>query len=249
MDISSIITIIVVLIIILAIFKIFKSVFKTIFLISTLFGIVMLVFMIILYQDVADFKTNFPTSEKLFLLEREGGLIAGFSGVLGEEEQPNFVPSAELNSYQISFEADDLEPIKGNYYKLFIVVSETFDEITSIEFGEEQLSKNFVFDLLDSQTSIDDYASYYAQSQGISTAAIGEVKSQMRSQFSSDAEFKGALFATLFSAKTQEDRLFLFKEYKKDNILIYPETMLFRTIKKIPLIFMQRFVKVENGNA
>lgn len=249
LDVSSVISIVVVLIIIIAIFKIFKSVFKAIFLISTLFGIVVMVFMILLYQDVADFKTNFPISEKLFLLERDDDLVAGFSGVLGEDEQPNFVPEADLNSYKISFEAGDLETITGDYYKLFIVKSNSFDEITSVEFSEDQLSRDFVFDLLDSQNSIDDYAVFYAQNRGISTAALGELKSQMRNQFPSNAEFKGALFATLFSTKTQEDNLFLFKEYKQDNIIIYPETMLFRTIKKIPLILMQRFVRVEeNGN-
>jgi len=242
MEISSIIGIIIVLIIIIAIFKIFKSVFKAIFLISTLFGIVIMIFLIILYQDVADFKTNFPTAEKLFLLEENNTLLAGFSGVLGEQEQPNFITSSELNSYKISYEADDLENILGNNYKLFIVNSDVFEDIVSVEFNEQDLSKNFVFNLLRSDSPIDEYANYYAQSQGIPAAAIGDLKKQIRTQISSEAELKGALFASLFGTKTQEDPLFLFKEYKKDNIIIYPETMLFRTIRKIPLLLMKRFI-------
>jgi len=247
-DVSSVISIIIVLIIIIAVFKIFKSVLKTIFIISTLFGIVVFFYLIILYQDVADFKTNFPTSEKLFLLEHNQELIAGFSGVLTEQEEPNYVTSSELNSYKLSYEANDLDNIVNNYYKLFIVNSESFEEVTSVEFGEDDLSREFIFDLIDSETATDDFANYYAQSRNIPFAALGELKKQMKEQFPSDTEFKGSLFASLFSAKTKEDPLFVFVEYKKENIAIHPETMLFKTMKKIPLFLMKRFIRTENGN-
>ena len=249
MDLSSIIGFIVVIIIIVVILKVFKSIFKALFTISTLLGIVIFIFMMILYQDVSDFQTNFPISEKLFLLEENNTLLAGFSGTFTEETQPDLVTENELDSYQSSFEENDLEAILGNYYKLFIVKLDVFKDTKSIEFGDDALSVNFVFDLLYSNSPIDKYANYYIQSQGIPASALENVKKQLRNTFSSDEEFKGALFATLFGEETQANSLFLFEEYKKDNIIIYEETILFRTIKKLPFFLMKRFVKTENGAA
>ena len=124
---------------------------------------------------------------------------------------------------------------------------DVFEDLDNIEFGGYILSNDFVFDLIQSKSPVDDYAVYYIQEEGIPAAAIGNVKGQLRNTFPSNTEFKGALFAALFNAETKEDSLFLFKEYKEDNIIIYPETMLFRTIKKIPFFLIKRFVKNQNG--
>lgn len=248
MDLSSIIGFIVVIVIIVVILKVFKSVFKALFTISTLFGVVFFIFMIILYQDVSDFQTNFPVSEKIFLLEENDELIAGFSGKFTEESQPDLVKASDLKSYQASYDADDLEAIKGDNYKLFIIKLNAFDDIKSLEFNKDELSKNFVINLFYSDSPINEYADYYIKERGISASASASVKSQLRDAFNSDAEFKGMLFANLFSLGMQKDPLFLFEEYKDDNIIIYEETMLFRTMDKVPLFLMKRFVKTENDN-
>jgi len=56
-----------------------------------------------------------------------------------------------------------------------------------------------------------------------------------------NAEEKAALFSTILSDEILSSRnpLFFFSEFKNDNIMIYPETALFKTIKFIPLALIE----------
>ena len=56
-----------------------------------------------------------------------------------------------------------------------------------------------------------------------------------------NAEEKAALFSTILSDEILSSRnpLFFFSEFKNGNIVIYPETTLFKTMKFIPLSLME----------
>jgi hypothetical protein len=62
-------------------------------------------------------------------------------------------------------------------------------------------------------------------------------------------EFKAMVFAVLFSeAIEKKGTLFIFSEYKKKNIIVYPETAVFKFIKLIPTSFVNNmFEKVKDS--
>lgn len=249
MDIYTIITIFFLLLAGFIIFKVFKSVIKAVLIISVLFSLILVLFFILVAQDVSDFKTNFPTSEKIFLLNYNNKITAGFSGMLSENTTPSFMKSNDIGLYNNYFEKGELKNILGERYSLFIVDKEAFNNTKLIRFGEEDLTKDFVFSLLNSNSPIEDYAAYYIQIKDLPSSGLGSVKDQIKKQFGSDAEFKGAVFAVLYSESSQKDPSFLIKEYKKGNVNIYPERLVFKIAKKIPSFFLDKIIKVENGVA
>ena len=52
-------------------------------------------------------------------------------------------------------------------------------------------------------------------------------------------EFKGTLFLMMTSKGMQEDPLFIFRHYKTRDLIVYPETNVFKFIKVIPLSLIQ----------
>ena len=225
--------------------KIFKSIFKAIFLVFSLLAIVMIIFGIILYNDVLDFQTNFPKSEKIMLLKENDVLLGGFTGTFTGGTEPEYIH--DLTSHQSYYYGNNLDFILGNKFKLFIVELDAFEDIETIEFGGEEISGDFALSLIKSDNTIEDYADYYIENQDLPEMAFDGIKEQLIERFDTDTGLRGALFGSFFSRAVQEDPLFLFTEYKKGNIIVYKETMLFRILKKVPLILIKRFIP-QNGN-
>jgi hypothetical protein len=246
MEAGSIIGIIIFLVAVVIILKFVKSVLKTLFIVSTLIGVVIFIFMIFFYQDVSDFKTNFPIADKLILLREDDTLLAGFKGAFTEGEQPDYIK--DMSQYQDYYDKGDLDSILEDNFKLFIIDINVFERIDSAYLGEEEIKRDFAVSLIRSDTPFEDYAAYYIEKKGLPGAAAESIEQQLSKEIGSETEFKGAIFASLFSAATQQDALFLFTEYKNDNVLVYEETILFKTLKKIPLILIKKFMPAQNGN-
>jgi hypothetical protein len=236
----SIIGIIIFIVIAVVILKLVKSILKAIFLIFSIAAVVLFLGLFFFYSDVNDFQENFPTVPSLFLLQKDNEIIAGFYGIFAENAAPSLVEEEQLINYQQNFQEDDLVQIKGDYYKIFIIDSAAFDSVTEVKI-EETISKQEVFSLLDSTNPINDYL--------VETGSSLDKNDLMyQLDIQNDAEFKSLLFNLLFNRLIEEnDPLIIFKEYKKGNIIIYPETMMFKFVQKIPNILLNQVIQINQG--
>jgi energy-coupling factor transporter transmembrane protein EcfT len=246
MDITFIIGLIVFIIASTIIFKIVGKAFKAVIYISTLFSILILIMGFFVYQDAMDIKENFPDSEKLILLDVEGKLAAGMYGTLTEQQQPEFVSTSKLKEYQANYKSN-MKAIQGDYYKIFIIKESMFDDVgETLEFGDYSFSKEDALDLLKSEDALEDIATLMIEEQGLPDTP--ELREQLKQQVKSSEEAKALMFGALFTEKMKDPSpVNILNEMKDGNIVIYPETIVFKLVKSMPLSLMQKFVKFEGG--
>jgi hypothetical protein len=243
MALETIIWLVLIIIIGLVIWKVTKSIMKAVFLAISAGVLILIIFGGLVIADAKDFKENFPTQPSLYLYEVDNKFISGFAGVIGEEFTPSFISKENLDSY----DADDLESVLASNYKLFIVKEQALDTVETVGKDEDiVLTKQEVDDLLASDSPIDDYIVLQLGDISESQKALARKQVNEGMKIESDAEFRGFLFATLFStAVEQEGPLFVFDQYKEGNIIVYKETALFKFMKKMPVSLVSKFVKVE----
>jgi len=125
-------------------------------------------------------------------------------------QEVDFLTNSQLRDYSSSLKNNDYEDILGDSYKLMV-----FD-INIIEH-------------LDKEIEIEGFK-----------ITTDEAAAALRSDTSSSQE-KAALFSVILADEILSSRnpLFFFSEFKKGNIIIYPETALFKTVKIIPVSFIK----------
>lgn len=240
---ATIIGIILLIVLAVLIIKFIKSTIKAIALIISILVILSILGTFFVYSDINDFRQNFPTIPSLYLLQKDDQIVSGFYGIFSEETPPSLVSKEQLASYQQSFQENDLEEIKSDYYKVFIINANAFESITEIKADDTTLSKETLFSLLDSSDPIDDYMTQKnipKQQRGILLDSLG---------IENDIEFKALLFAALF-AKSMEEKgpLFIFTQLKQGNIIVYPKSTIFRLVKEAPSSLLDKLMtKVTPG--
>ena len=236
MDLSLIITIIIFIAAAIIIFKIVKTILKTILIVLILGLLLTAIFGFFSYKDVIDLKENFESKSKLMFLRDDGNLIAGF-GMKGFEEEPDVLTISQVIEYQNSFKKKDYKKMLGDNYKMFIFDMKAFDfDDKELDFVGKKVSKNILYSVLESNDPI----ALYKSKTNVDPASY---------DINDPVELKSKVFAVLFSeAIEKKGQLFIFSEYKKKNIIIYPETALFKFIKLIPTSFIQNiFEKAKNS--
>ncbi len=237
MAIASIISLILFVVIAVLVFKFIKNTIKSIFILLAILTLVVVVGGITIYSDVNDFRQNFPTVPSLYLLEKDNQIVAGIYGTFSEEAPPSLVGTEQLASYQNNYQANNLDDIKGDYYKLFVMKAEAFDSITEIKTDGETISKQAVFDLLGSSTPINDFMAQKGLPQEQRSALLTNLNVK------NDAEFKSLLFTLLFAKSIQEKGpTFIFIQFKQENIIIYPDTTITLLIKEVPLSLLNSVI-------
>ena len=237
MDISSIITIIIFIVAAIIIFKIVKTILKTILIVLILSFLLTAIFGFFSYKDAVELKDNLETESKLMLLQDNEKIAAGFV-TADFEEAAEFLTISQIVKYQNSFKKQDYKKMLGNNYKMFIIDLKAFDIIDEqLDFNGKKVSKSFLYSMLKSN----DPFSLYKSETGMDPALMG---------INDPVEFKANIFAFLFSeAIEKEGQFFIFSEYKKKNIIIYPETAVFKFIKIIPTSFIKNMFEKAKDSA
>lgn len=197
--------------------------FFTIFLVITGFFI---------YRDVMDLKKNFMNSSKLFLLEDEGKFLAGAQmyGFDLENEPPHMLNGNEIEELNSK---SGYKEVLGSHYKIILIRMDVFNALPdSIQIGNiKTISKDNLFSLLRSDNPINDFL-----------GSNGELPEGAND----DAAFKTVLFFGAFGVLVKEKGPFyILNEYKKGNVLVYPETITFKTIRFLPVSTAE---KIANQN-
>lgn len=220
----------------LIIYKITKSIFKAIFLALSVGVIIIIILGGLIISDINDFRENAQTQPNIYLLEDNGEIIAGFSGILGEDFQPDFVEE-ELGPY------NNLDGLLGNNYKLFLVKKQALGSVEEVEGEDITLTRQEILDMIASDSPVDDFIK--KQYPNLPAAQLSGARQSLLSQMEieNDAEFKGTLFAATFaSAMEEQGPLFIFDQYKEGNIIIHPETAMFKFLKIIPSSILKNVI-------
>jgi len=236
MDLSSIITIIIFIVVAIIIFKIVKTILKAILIVLILSFLLSAIFGFFTYQDSVELKNNFEIKPKLMLLQDNEKIVTGF--IIGEfEEEAEFLTISQIVEYQNNFKKQDYKKMLGDNYKMFIFDMKSFDfNDEEIDFVGKKVSKNVLYSVLESNDPI----ALYKSKTNIDPAAYDIID---------PVKFKSQAFAVLLSEEIEKKgQLFIFSEYKKKNIMVYPETALFKFIKLMPTSFIQNiFEKAKNS--
>ncbi len=237
MDLSSIITIIIFIVAAIIIFKIVKTVLKTILIVLILSFLLTAIFGFFTYQDAVELKDNLETESKLMLLQDNEKIAAGF--IVAEfEEKAEFFTISQITEYQNSFKKQDYKKMLGNDYKMFIIELKAFDfDDKELDFIGKKVSKNILYSVLKSNDPI----TLYKSKTNVDPALYG---------ISDHIKFKSQIFAVLFNdAIEKKGQFFIFSEYKEKNIIVYPETTVFKFIKLIPTSFIKNMFEKTKDNA
>lgn len=125
-------------------------------------------------------------------------------------EDTKLMTNKQLNDYSLYLKDEKYDKILDDSYKLMVFDAEIISNLDAeIDLGDKTIT---------------------------SDEAITILKSK-----SSNAEEKAALFSILLADEilSSQNPLFFFSEFKNGNIVIYPETALFKTIKIIPVSFIE----------
>lgn len=214
---------------ILGILKRALKIFGWVCLFFTIFCVIVGFFV---YRDVMDLKKNFVNSSKLFLLEDNDKFLAG-AQMYGFDLGNN--PPHMLNGNEIEElnSKSGYKEVLGSHYKIILIRMDAFNALPdSIEMGGiEIISKETLFSLLRSDNPIDDF--------------LGS-NDELPEEANDDTTFKNVLFFGAFGVLVKErGPFYVLKEYKRGNVLVYPETITFKVIRFLPISTAE---KIANQN-
>ncbi len=237
MEIWGLVAIILAIIIVLAILKFVFKMVKLVFWIIIILFVITSVMGIFTYRDALDMKENLETQPKILLLKENEDIITGFS-VETFDEVSEYFDSSKIAAYQKNFRDKDYKEMLDENYKMFIFDTEAFhlDE-KQVDFIGGKVSKQDLHSVIKSNDPI----GMYKSTTGIDLKAYG---------IENPAEFKGNIFAVLFNDEFKsKGQLFILMEYKKNNIIVYPETASFKMIKLVPTSFIKNIFEKAKDKA
>ena len=214
MDIASVIFIVALIAIPIILFKIAKKAFKIFLLFASIIIIFFLISSVFLYLDFKDIREN-AESPKIYLIEENkevlGGIISGKSAVGLTQKQ--------ISDFSASLRTESYDKILGSRYRLFIIKTEAYDNIKEqIEFIEFSLTAEQALDILRSDKPAEEL-SIQLENNMVKNIDNTEIRSILSSQ----------LIAVVIGNK-----IITLSEFKKRNVVIYPETAIFRLSRLIP---------------
>jgi len=222
-------------------FLITRKIIKAIFLASSTLFVIILILSFFIFADVMNLKENLESEPKIFLLEDDSKILTGmvFSD-MSDFNSMNFLPEDDLKNLGSSYMKHDYESMLDEKFLMFIFSMEAFEnsDSTIIEVEDQTFEKELIFQMLRSddpiQIFIEDQG-YDNIPEGISPEQRADIIARRREQMGSSSDFKGNLFGMLVGTEMMDrGPIFIFSEYKKDNILIYPETAVFKFIDMVP---------------
>ena len=224
---ETIFWLVVVLFVVLLGFTIVKKLMKIFFLLFFILFAFSAISGYFLVKDMQDLSQNFGTGSKIALLVDDEKVLSGF--VL--QDKALFLDENALAGMQQDYINRDFEALKGENYKLFIVNVETFSELPqdTVMINDKPVEKSFLVEALQSN---DPKAAL--SNEGVIAKDIESTEKKLPSIADDAGQLKSALFAMLFAKEVMQKPMFLFDQFKKGNILIYKETIVFKAIRVFP---------------
>ena len=157
-----------------------------------------------------------------------------------ETEVPRLLNEVELKELQGPYNEKNLNAVKGQNYKLFVIKLKTFDDIPSVQYGDYSYERNLVYSLLRSGAPLEQFADdLVARDPEIKPEMRQQTKDQVLEdigkQIRDGGQLRSSFFGLLVAGKMQkEGPLFLMYGVKDKTITIYKETLMFKLVKLLP---------------
>ncbi len=206
-----------------AFFKIFLYAFLILFVATGVFGY-------LIYRDAMDFKEKFTVSDNLFLLVDNGRIISGF--VMHKAGEPGALTTEQLDVIRSEYNGGKFTGNLAQYYKTVVIKTEVFNASGSVDYSGQKIEKRLMLEVLRSDNPVDTYLDARQRELGLIQIDREATKSAIGI---SDEELKLSFFVLLYADDLGVNPLKIILQYKKGNIAIYPETVMFKTIRYLPL--------------
>ncbi|MEA3429731.1 MAG: hypothetical protein U9R08_00500 [Nanoarchaeota archaeon] len=222
---------------------------KALLITSVIIIIVVVGFGLYLYSDSVHLQANIITSDSIFLLQDlkiETGFKAKFANPKGEA--PYILNKTEIDSFNDYYKDQDLQSILGKDYKIFFVKEEMFDfEHLEVDLGTyiANFTTEEIIEIIKSKKTLIDFSGSLAEKTG---TYQDTVFANLITQIKKDYEMKGILFTMMVNEKIKEEgTLLLAKQVRERNIKAYPETIIFKVAKYLPIGILESAMGKLNG--
>lgn len=207
-------------------FILMKKFFKIMLTISLVSLIIFSIFGYFLYKDIMDMQDGFKNSNSLVLLEDNGEILAGIK--FGQET--GLISEEEFNFYNENI--GNLEKLNEGYHKIILVKIEVLETLEELEFLDKRINGEDAIEILRS----DKPYLWFFEEGSIEKISLGDEEIEITDSLN----FKATFFGFVFTKEIMSNPLSLFIYYKQDYVRVYPETIIFKVIKKFPTSLLKR---------
>lgn len=253
--------IIVFLLILWILFKIIKSLFKVVIIGIVIVIISMAAFGFLVYKDIKNIQENFDTKPKLCILEdNDDVLLAAAIGSINTTSPIQVMGGDDLKAVKAKVKAGKVEDLKGNYYKVFVFTFAFFEEGLSDKVdvsgpmpGLKELPKATILNIIEQDDPVDIVVDeLVARDDTLNEMPSAEAKNVAREDLLKEMQTPEAVRAAFFFIALQDimDKRgisYIFQQYRKKNLAVYPKTILFTVVQEAPGFIVNPLINRSSG--
>lgn len=178
----------------------------------------------LVYKDMVTIKAETKNGVMVVLADN-ANLLSGFE-VRGEN--PKFFSKDQLSMLSAQYSEGNLKEMKGANFKLIVIKMGAIEEMDPFEIEMEgsAITKDQALSLL--------------RSDKPSVLMVGGV---VASQEPPSEELKALILGDIFTRRIIQDPSFAIAQLKKDNLIIYPQTAIFRIVEYVPAGMIENWAK------
>lgn len=228
-------------------FKLIKDSVKVVIGFVSLIILLLVTSSVLLYFDARELRENMSSSSSRVLVSNQGEILSGFDIVL--KNVSNVTPLNKKAIIDISKNYNDknYNIIKGDHYKLIVLsfeaLNNSLDENIELMDGKT-IKKETLFELLVSKNATKYYIENILTKIFIPDTTdvedreekIESIRSNLEKniKYDDDYKFKAMISSLVFTKLAVDNTDLLIKEFKRKNVVIYPESIMLKIIKLIP---------------
>jgi len=214
--------------------KYYPKAFAAVFTFSIAVALVMVMFGIFVIKDALEFRENFGVEKNIFVLSENNNYLSAVVLNFQSEDAKTAIFEYDNITFLESKVEQGLAP--DNYYKVLILDRTAFDDIQikDVYIGMASLDKN---ELLQTLYSDDPTTSLR---KIVSKQEVTLTNSEIRQMYGDNDMLRQTLFTNVLIDVFSSDPLVLIRGVKNGNIIILPETLMFKTIKYIPVYIFEQ---------
>lgn len=217
-DIALLVVIAVAVVSAIIIFKVAKGLLQAILLVNAVLTVVAAVFGVFVIKDALDLKNNFQAQDNLLLIsnDEQAGVVAGIlvRGTQSQQEKGSGMANVEV------LDAAELGRVSALFAK------KDYASILGTAYKLIAVKEGAVISSVPESLQDDE-----------DVVSREDVLAQVES---SKGEERAMILAALLAMKVSKDPMFIISEYKAGNVVVYPETLVFKAIKLVPLSIFRK---------
>ncbi|MFH1409755.1 MAG: hypothetical protein ABIH34_07625 [Nanoarchaeota archaeon] len=221
-----------------------KRFIKLIFKVNLVIMIIIGLGGIYVYWDATQLREHFAEDPKLMILVEDSIVLSAVR--LGpSSEVPVYIKEPELIHYQQIINKGDYSGLLENNHKIFIIELDTLLPLEGIDVGDELLNETDILAILKAEDGLRTFAEIGLRSYPeVSEVMIQNTEQSLAEQYGSSAEVKSRLFGVGLGRSIEKDPNFLIRQYKRDQVIIFPETIVFRIMRLVPEVMLDKVMRI-----